>query len=122
MTYFELTPAYGADYRTSKEVKQAWAEGKDFQGDYQLQFKTININDIPKPCTVLLRYFKERSVATVEVKADATAKPSRAKITHIKTWTVVFGSCRNVYYTEYHAEQFMWALRLNGTKYRLEVR
>lgn len=25
------TPAYGADYRTKRQVQEAWAEGKDFQ-------------------------------------------------------------------------------------------
>jgi len=33
----------------------------------------------------------------------------------MKTYTVVFGSCRVVFYTLYHAEQFMRALELNGT-------
>ncbi len=36
-------------------------------------------------------------------------------------WIVTFGKCRYAFYTEYHAEQFARALRLNGTAYTLEV-
>lgn len=39
-----------------------------------------------------------------------------------KIWAVIFGQCRNVYYTDYHAAQFARALRLNGTPFRLEVK
>lgn len=34
---------------------------------------------------------------------------------------VAFGSCRFVFYTLYHAEQFMRALRLNGTECTVRV-
>lgn len=39
----------------------------------------------------------------------------------VKTWTVAFGQSKNVYYTDYHAEQFMRALTLNGTPHTLTV-
>jgi hypothetical protein len=67
MTYFELSPAYGRDYKTKAEVIAAWREGKDFDGNYQLGFKPVNIEDIPKPCTVNLRYKGQRMVAVVKV-------------------------------------------------------
>jgi len=67
-TYYELEPAYGRDYKSAKEVKQAWDENKDFMGDYPLGFKLVNKQDIPKPCTVLLRYKKLTKVTTVNVK------------------------------------------------------
>ncbi len=70
MTYYELTPAYGRDYKNAAAVKAAWNEGKDFEGDYQLGFKPVNLEDIPKPCTVYLRYAGQRKVAVVKVSAD----------------------------------------------------
>ncbi len=67
--YYELTPAYGRDYKSKTEVMAAWYTGKNFQGDYQLGFKPVNLEDIPKPCTVNLRYKGNRSVAVVKVPA-----------------------------------------------------
>ncbi len=72
--YYELTPAYGRDYKNAAEVKAAWTAGKDFEGDYQLGFKPVNIEDIPKPCTVNLRYAKQRKLAVVKVAAGAKAQ------------------------------------------------
>jgi hypothetical protein len=70
MTYYELSPAYGRDYKNAKEVKEAWNSGKDFNGDYQLGFKYVNNKDIPKPCTVMLRYKGNTKVTTIEVKEN----------------------------------------------------
>lgn len=67
--YYELTPAYGRDYKTKAEVVEAWNEGKDFEGDYQLGFQLVNKQGIPKPCTVNLRYKGNRNVAVVKVTA-----------------------------------------------------
>lgn len=67
MTYYELSPAYGRDYKTKAEVTQAWQNSADFQGDYQLGFQYVNIGSIPKPCTVNLRYKALRNVAVVKV-------------------------------------------------------
>lgn len=67
-TYYELQPAYGRGYKSAKEVKQAWEENKDFMGDYQLSFKLVNKQSIPKPCTVLLRYKRLTQVASINVK------------------------------------------------------
>lgn len=67
MNYYELTPAYGRDYKSAKDVKTAWDEGKDFNGDYQLGFAYVNVNDIPKPCVVNLRYKRNTMVAVVKV-------------------------------------------------------
>ena len=65
--FYELTPAYGRDYKSGKDAKQAWADGKDFLGDYQLGFKPVNLSDIPKPCTVLLRFKRNTGVTSVKV-------------------------------------------------------
>ena len=66
--YYELVPAYGRDYKSKAEVIAAWNAGKDFEGDYQLGFKPVNREDIPKPCTVNLRYKRNTQIAVVKVK------------------------------------------------------
>lgn len=69
--FFELAPAYGRDYRTAKDVKAAWSEGKDFEGDFQLGFKPVNVNDIPRPCTVVLRFARNAKFAVVKIGAKS---------------------------------------------------
>lgn len=64
--YYELTPAYGRDYKNKSEVVAAWEADKDFLGDYQLGFSYVNKSSIPKPCTVNLRFAKNRKVAVVK--------------------------------------------------------
>jgi hypothetical protein len=34
-------------------------------------------------------------------------------------WTVTFGQSARTFYTEYHAEQFSYALALNGTQHTI---
>jgi hypothetical protein len=71
MLYFELSPAYGRDYKTKAEVINAFVCDCDFQGDYQLGFQTCNRADLlakhPKGFTVNLRYKANRSVAVHKV-------------------------------------------------------
>lgn len=92
MSYFELLPAYGRDYKSAAEVKEAWATGQDFQGDYNLGFKPVNINDILKPCTVLLRYKRASHVINISVKAGTVARapkpttPKRPSIATMERW------------------------------------
>jgi len=74
MTYFELSPAYGRDYKNKKEAIEAFETGKDWIGDYQLGFKPINVNDIPKPCTVNLRYGKQTKIAVCKVAVGQVAR------------------------------------------------
>ena len=66
MMFYELTPAYGRDYKTKKEVTEAFNAGKDFEGDYQLGFKLVNKPQLPKGATVILRY--KRNMMTTSVK------------------------------------------------------
>ena len=88
---YELSPAYGRDYKSANEVKQAFLTGKDFEGDYSLRFMLVNVNDIPKPCTVQLRYKRQTMVTTLEIKAgqvaqpESTAKPKTSKPPSIAT-------------------------------------
>jgi hypothetical protein len=65
--YHELTPAYGNDYKSKKEVEQAFRNGKDFAGDYSLGFKYCSIRDFEPKVKVLLRYKKLTQVAWVAV-------------------------------------------------------
>lgn len=67
MAYYELVPAYGRDYKTAEEVKAAFAVGADFEGDYQMGFKLVNKQQIPKGSTVNLRYQKLTQIAQVKV-------------------------------------------------------
>ncbi len=67
--YYELIPAYGRDYKTAKEVKAAFEDGKDFVGDYNLRFALCNIDAFKPGDTVNLRYKKNRSVIPYKVTA-----------------------------------------------------
>ncbi len=70
MRYFELSPAYGRDYKNAKDVKAAFIGGKDFDGDYQLNFQLCSIRDLEgfKPYTANLRYKRLTQVCNVVVK------------------------------------------------------
>ncbi len=41
MRFYSLVPAYGRDYKNAKDAKQAFMDGKDFEGDMQLGFKLV---------------------------------------------------------------------------------
>jgi hypothetical protein len=88
--YYELTPAYGRDYRTSKEVKAAFQAGKDFQGDYQLGYGYVNKPQLPLGAKVVLR-FKGNTMTALDkvtthdlipesVKPAAKKQPSMATL------------------------------------------
>jgi hypothetical protein len=67
--YIELSPAYGRDYKSGKEVKAAFDAHKDFKGDYSMGFRLVNKPQIPAGSTVLLRYKGMRSVVSHKVVA-----------------------------------------------------
>lgn len=62
--YVELKPAHGRDYKTKKEVEAAFREGKDFKGDYSIEFKLCSVRDFKPGKKVLLRY-KGNSLITI---------------------------------------------------------
>ena len=64
---YELQPAYGRDYKTAKEVKEAFAAGKDFIGDYQMGFSYMSVKDLKPGDTALLRYKRKTMVASIKV-------------------------------------------------------
>lgn len=64
MTWIEVTPAYGRDYKNQKEVKQAWAENKDFRETVTGQY--INKEEAEKlGVSVLVRYANDKKVMKV---------------------------------------------------------
>ena len=65
---FELTPAYGRDYKNKADVTAAFEAGKDFNGDYQMGFALCNKSDIAKGSKVVLRYRKNTALTVVTVK------------------------------------------------------
>ena len=74
MPYYELQPAYGRDYKTAKEVKEAFAAGEDFIGDYQyfigdyqMGFSYMSVKDLKPGDTALLCYKKNTMVASLKV-------------------------------------------------------
>jgi hypothetical protein len=67
MPYFELSPAYGRDYKTATQVKADFGANKDFNGDFQLGFTLVNREQIPKGSTVILRYARNTRLTTVKV-------------------------------------------------------
>jgi len=67
MAFYELTPAYGRDYKNKAEVTAAFNAGKDFEGDYQLGFGLVNKEQLPAGSTVMLRYKRNTMVTSVKV-------------------------------------------------------
>jgi hypothetical protein len=98
--WFELEPAYGRDYKTKKEVTDAFLAGKDFSGDYQLGFKPVNIADIPKPCTVQLRYARKMKFAVVKVAAGSPRQNPGAAVDvgdRVRWQTMILQAIRGPY-------------------------
>lgn len=62
---YHLTPAYGRDYKSAKEVREDFEAGKDFcmepSGHY------CSIRDIPAGMEVFIRYSELRKVARLTV-------------------------------------------------------
>lgn len=66
--FLTLVPAYGRDYKSGKEVKIAWSEGKDFvictygadNGKY------MNKDDAPKGATLNIRFKQQRNICKIK--------------------------------------------------------
>lgn len=69
MRYFELSPAYGRDYTKKADVISAFQSGKDFTGDYQLNFQLCSIADFKPGDVCNLRYKQLRQVAVFKIPA-----------------------------------------------------
>ena len=64
-----VVPAYGRDYKSQKEVKEAWAQGKDFiiaspfAEDYG---RYVNKEDAPKGSYVNIRFKKGTNLVVIK--------------------------------------------------------
>ncbi len=70
--YVTVVPAYGRDYKSQKEVKAAWAEGKDFRIEdmsHPDNGRCINKDDPGvKGLTLNIRYKKLTQICVIKVK------------------------------------------------------
>lgn len=63
--YRVITPAYGRDYKSAKEVKQAFLDGKDFL--LQPENLPCGISDFAKGVTVNIRFKRMANVTNLKV-------------------------------------------------------
>ena len=65
-----LVPAYGRDYKSAKEVKEAWAGGKDFLiMDYSSPHDGRYVNqdnDMPKGTIFNIRYKRMTNICQIK--------------------------------------------------------
>lgn len=62
--YIEVVPTYGRDYKNQREVKTAWAEGKDFRDT--ATGSAVNKQDADNlGLSVIVRYAKLQKVVQV---------------------------------------------------------
>ena len=57
MHYVTVTPAYGRDYKSKREAKEAWLEGKDFQVQPSGQYCSKD-SPFPKGTIIMCQYRK----------------------------------------------------------------
>ena len=75
MAFYELSPAYGRDYKNKAAVVKDFADGKDFQGDVSMRFRYCSIRDLKPGDTAMLRYKGLREVTPYLVKAKDLRHP-----------------------------------------------
>ncbi len=69
MSFLNVVPAYGRDYKSAKAVKADWDAGKDFQiNDMSSRDdgRYINKDDKPANVTLTVRYNRLMSVTTIK--------------------------------------------------------
>ena len=67
--YYELTGAYGRQYKTAAAAVADWNANKDFAGDFRLGFKPVNKADLARidPAAVVkLRYARDTKFTVVK--------------------------------------------------------
>ena len=68
MSYIVVSPAYGRDYKSAKEAKAAWLEGKDFVHESAMFTgggTYVSVRDVPNT-TVEIRYKRMTQVCVVK--------------------------------------------------------
>lgn len=64
MSYVEVLPAYGRDYKNQSEVKADWKDNKDFQDTFSGSY--LNKSDAERlGLKVLVRYSRNTKVVAV---------------------------------------------------------
>jgi hypothetical protein len=69
--FITVVPAYGRDYKSGKDVMEAWNQGKDFQVADMFHPKDgsyINVHDAPKGVTINVRYKKLTQIKPIKIK------------------------------------------------------
>lgn len=65
MRYITVTPAYGRDYKSSRDALADWHAGKDFEiQDYQYS-GYVNKNCVPPEWVITIRYKNRSRVVNV---------------------------------------------------------
>ena len=66
-----LTPAYGKDYKSAKEVKEAWNRGSDFIiADFGHRYEGKPINKAQANETVNIRFSQLRKVVVIKPEKE----------------------------------------------------
>lgn len=65
-----LTPAYGRDYKTGKEAKEAFLGGKDWLTPFFQGEQLINMEQLPPGSSHVLRFGGSRKTIAVKVTKD----------------------------------------------------
>lgn len=70
MQYLEVSPSYGADYKSGKEVQAAWDAGKDFTIETMGPDtgRQINKQDAKPGMTLNIRYKRLTQVKVIKIK------------------------------------------------------
>ena len=66
MRYLSAIPAYGRDYKSSKEVLADWNANKDFLIQDMFSSGYINKEDCPANTTINIRYDNQRKIIPVK--------------------------------------------------------
>lgn len=64
-----LTPAYGRDYKTKKEILADWEAGKDFVLNTYNGGGYVNKTAYTAPYSITVRYKRNQNVTVIKVKA-----------------------------------------------------
>jgi hypothetical protein len=64
--YVSAIPAYGRDYKTQKEVREAWERGEDFNIQDMFVGGYVNKDDKPDDIVLNIRYSRGARICVVK--------------------------------------------------------